>query len=131
MDWVGTARSNYFAVKDRDAFNQAMQALDARIVEHDSTAKVALISTSDGGDWPDMDDEGEDIDFPDLVASHLCDGEVAVFMCIGHEGNRYLTGVAIAVNARGEQVLVSMGDIYECAAQAFGVAKSDISLAEY
>ena len=43
------------------------------------------------------------------------EGEVAVMMEIGNERLRYMTGVAYAINSRGEQATVSLYSIYELA----------------
>lgn len=50
---------------------------------------------------------------PDLVAAHLVDGDVAVFLEVGAEKMRYLGGIAYAVNSQGESRTVSLEDIYE------------------
>lgn len=52
-------------------------------------------------------------DFLDLVANYLAPEEVAIFITIGNEKMRYLVGMAEAINAQGERVLVSLNQIYE------------------
>lgn len=122
--WIGSARSNYFNVKDAKAFEAAMATFDVRIHpkgDGGGDARICLVATSDDGDWPSVDEDCEDIDFAGLVAGHLADGEVAVLQTIGADKLRYLTGHAVAVRADGERVSVSLGDIYDKAFEAFGV----------
>lgn len=52
---------------------------------------------------------------PELVAAHLVDGDVAVFMEVGFEKMRFLVGQAVAINAAGEHRTVSLDDIYASA----------------
>lgn len=56
-------------------------------------------------------------DITDLVARHLIDGDVAVFMEAGAEKQRYISGSAVAVNNRGEVVSLGLDDIYDKAAE--------------
>lgn len=65
----------------------------------------------DGGE----DDPRHPSDFAGLVARHLAEGQTAVFRAIGSEKMRYLGGAAIAVNASGDRVHVSLDDIDELA----------------
>jgi hypothetical protein len=133
MDWIGSARTNYFRVKDAAAFVAAMEPFDVCVLKREEDPLFfGLAATTDGGDWPSFDEEDEDLDFVETVRVHLQDGEVAVFMTVGAEGMRYLTGYAIAVNSVGERVDVDIDDIYEAAKLKFGVSNiSDITRAEY
>ena len=117
------SRSNYFQVKDREAFDAAMEPFEVEIVtsgEH--TGKVALLNQDpDGGGWPwrmydEETDEDIEVDFAGIIAEHLADGQVCVLMEIGWEKLRYLTGRAVAFNNRGEERVVDLDDIYEAAA---------------
>lgn len=53
----------------------------------------------------------------DLVARHLIDGDVAIFMEVGATKSRYLGGVALAVNSKGETRRIDLDDIYAKAAE--------------
>lgn len=125
-NWYGFARTNYFRVKDVDAFKEALKALDVEVieVEQDSTSSdgrvkgmVGLIGRDEYGGFPtggfDGEDEWQDVEVDALVAEHLVDGEVAVFMEVGAEKMRYLTGRAWAINSKGETRQISIDDIYE------------------
>lgn len=128
-NWYGACRSNYFRVKDPVAFLDWAEKCGLKAWKNQDDDKLWAISTSDmddSGGWPtsrydeDGDAVDEDISVPDELALHLQDGEVAVLMEIGHEKLRYLTGQATAVNAKGERVDISIGDIYDLAKQKLG-----------
>ena len=70
--------------------------------------------TSEYG-WPNVDADGNEIDFPKCVSFHLADGEVAIFMQIGWEGMREIGGFAQAINSKGEMVEITLDDIFELA----------------
>ncbi len=117
-NYYGSARSNYFRVKDMDRFRAVMAKCGVDIVTgtgRGKKGKVALLANGDSGwDSSYVDGNGKDIDFNiiDIVALHLRDGEVAIFMSIGYENLRYLTGDAVAINSRKECVAISLSDIY-------------------
>jgi hypothetical protein len=122
-DWCGHTRSSYLRVKDLAAFRARMEQLGLGVVgeNRDDTTRadgrVALLSTDvDQGVLPqgyydEQHDELVDVDLVDEIAQHLADGEVAVLVECGAEELRYLTGVAIAVNNKGETRRVSLDDI--------------------
>lgn len=93
----------------------------------DGSERVELFA-SEG--WPSFDEDSvadrlgleEDQTVPDLpdslhmiVSRHLVEGEVAIFVEVGVEKLRYLGGVAVAVNDRGETRRVDLDDIVELA----------------
>lgn len=83
--------------------------------EEDAIANQPELDDDDGeSDRPQIPDDHADLF--DLVASHLVDADVAVFMTTGYEKMRILLGSAVAVNARGEQVVLDLHDIYNHAA---------------
>ena len=138
-DYTATARSNYFRLRD----DAARAELDAFIRDHDlditivtsreDPARIALLADTGNG-WPShyfdesagLDSEagpheqgGDYIDFTiwDVVGPLLADDCVAVFIEVGHEKLRSLSGVAVAVNNQGETRQVLTNDIYPLAAQ--------------
>lgn len=129
----GTARSNYFRVKDAESFKEAMGALpDIDVWEKDG--KFAISSDDpDTGTWPTSGynyetDEEVEYDMPTEVAPHLADGEVCVLMEAGSEKLRYISGWAVAFdNTERPVVRVSLNDIYAKAKEAFGVEPTDAS----
>ncbi|MES2657195.1 MAG: hypothetical protein V4689_01185 [Verrucomicrobiota bacterium] len=128
-NYYATARSNYFAVKDENAFREWAERTGLSILEPDHHEKVAdgirrfAITPKSGGDddgWPisrlDPDTDGwEDIDVCDELWPHLADNEVAVLLEVGSEKLRYVTGTAVAVNNKGRTVRVNLESIYQAA----------------
>lgn len=125
-NWYGSARSNYFAVKDPAAFKawvETMPSLD--LIERDG--KFGFLDNSGEG-WPSFRDieveggeEEVDVDLLAELSEYLAEGEVAVLMLVGAEKLRYLTGWAGAVSWKGEIVDMNLGEIYTRAETAFGV----------
>jgi hypothetical protein len=144
-NYDASSRTNYFLVKDVEALKNALRTYgitpatwgDSQrgaefVLANDAKNKpegsVALFSM---GTWPGLDEdsvaerlgiEDEETALPnahasliELVAEHLVDGQVAVFMEIGSEKMRYLGGTAVAVNAAGETKRVDLEDIYTLA----------------
>jgi len=123
-DWHGSSRTNYFHVKDAQAFREAMSKFDVEVWDDKEDPALFGLGCGDdsNGDWPSYDIESDDdFEFVDKVWPHLADGEVAVFQTIGAEKLRYLSGYSIAVNHTGERVSVGLGDIYELAKRTFNV----------
>jgi hypothetical protein len=119
-DYYATARSNYFQVKDPDALRRKLAGLDIDVLTDDpqDPQRVVLLCRSDHGSWPNSryDENADDdveVDLAAIIAQHLTDGQVAVLMESGAEKLRYIGGLAVAVNNRGEQVSLSLEDIYE------------------
>jgi len=128
-DWYGHARSNYFRVKDLNAFRKAMEPLDdisihgkgdrSEILEDGFIC--LLVDNGDKGGWPawlynEVTDEDYEVELTKVIAEHLVDGDVAILMECGAEKLRYVTGWAVAVNSKGEEKGVSLDDIYQLAA---------------
>jgi hypothetical protein len=134
-NYYATARSNYVRVRDVDAFRAWAESRGLEVMEGKPTEGAASFmlapSSWDGAGWPSAvydDDAGDwiDIDIYAEAAEHLVDDDVFVFMEAGAEKLRYVVGVAVAVNARGESASVSLNDIYAQAA-ALGAVRSDAS----
>jgi hypothetical protein len=135
--WTGRARSNYFKVKDREAFNAEIARFEGVAIidgSYDNTGRVCLIAedTPEGG-WPPADpppgvradcEDGDDYEpecLPDVLAAHLADNEVAILMEIGGEALRYIGGTSIAIHSSGETLRVDLGDIYPAVKRRFMV----------
>jgi hypothetical protein len=133
-NWYGTARSNYFRVKEEGEFLKWADGRGLGVFKNEESRDLFAIhggSTEDGS-WPSYDMEA-DIEF-DLVAElaqHLSKGQIAVLVEIGAEKLRYLTGMAIAVNPKGRVVELTLSDIYSKASRAFRIAESEITQATY
>lgn len=122
-NWYGKARTNYFRVKDVEAFRETFKDLEVEVITDKDM--VGLLAEGEFGDFPsghhDENDEWVDVDVEALVAEHLVKGEVAVFMTVGWEKMRYLTGHARAVNSAGETRQVDLDDIYDLARRELGL----------
>lgn len=133
--YYATARSNYFQVKDIKAFQDAMDEHNVEVWVQEpteSTEPVLVgVTPEDSDGWPsvvfnEITQECEDVDFFSLVASHLVEGSVAIFMEVGAEKLRYVLGYAHAINSAGQSVNVSLNDIYT-AAKTLGTSITDAS----
>lgn len=120
-NYLGQGRTNYFRVKDAEAFTNEFASYDVEIITSvvDGETLYGFLDQSVDGagfSWSLYDEETEDytdIDYLDAVSKHLVDGEVCVLIEVGWEKYRYLNGSARAVNSKGEQTQVSLTDIYE------------------
>ncbi len=137
-NFYGTARSNYFEVKDTDAFEAAMAKLpDITVVTQGELVGI-IVDDGDSGCFPsyaynadgDVDFEDEEVDIVAIVAEHLVDGAVAIFMEVGAEKLRYTSGWAQAINSKGECKTISLNDIYDLAA-GLTTSMKEITRAEY
>ncbi len=135
-NYYGSARSNYFRVKDEKAFVDDMGRLDGVLVQQKEDRFVLLGDNGDGCDWcvlEDTDNEAgdfEDVYLPERVAPHLAEHEVAIFMDAGAEKLRYIHGQAVAINGKGDSVVISLGDIY-AQAKELTERPDDITEAQY
>ena len=132
-NYYAYARSNYFRVKDLSAFEALCRKWDLeKIAKEDG--RVGFLVNSECGlntSYHYDPETGEDVEanFEQELASHLAPGEVAVFMQIGWEKLRYLTGWAWAVNHEGKLVTCDIAEIYELAQELN--PKGEISHCEY
>ena len=133
-NFYGSCRTNYFTVKDNEAFEEAMSEISGIEVITEGDKYGLLGDDPDGGTWPGWiwDDEGNEteIDITEIVANHLIDGEVAIFMECGAEKLRYIVGCAVAVNNKGEVRAIGLQDIYKMAKELTD-RPNDITVAEY
>ena len=105
MDYEGIARTSYALVKDEDAFREWASTLEAEVITRDDQidgAPVCLYGLVMQGGVPiaRYDAEtGEDHEVDVLVdlQGHLADGWVWKVVETGHEGARFLIGVAHVV----------------------------------
>jgi hypothetical protein len=123
-NYYGTARSNYFLVKDPEAFTNEMSKYPVHIITKDVdgvTLYGFLDKDPDGGAniwayYPEDEDgdfgDIEDLEWEEVFKRHLADDWVAVIMECGAEKHRYLGGFAGAYNNKGETKTITLGDIY-------------------
>lgn len=135
-DYIASARSNYFVVKNSTAFQ-------AWCIEHDldfwngdcgspNSYAVAPSQDSGHGEWPwyESDDGDCSQTLFNEIAAHLVDEQVAVFIEAGAENLRYVAGTAVAIHSSGARVDLSISEIYDKARTAFG-DEAVITFAEY
>jgi hypothetical protein len=130
-NWTGAARSNYVRFTDIEGLRQALRPFDISIEDgwEGMEGMHALFSQdSDTGAWPITtyveDEDGErEVEFDPvaLICPFMAPDQVLVMVEAGHEKLRYITGHAIAYNAKGESVGLSLLEIYGRAEEAFGL----------
>ena len=134
--YTSTARTNYFRVKDVDAFNKWIKqftGLDKIVHETQGTIGILFDDGVPNVRWETELIEGEEIeseveiDFMEELGLYLADEEVAVLQECGSENLRYVNGYAIAVNNKGERREISINKIYDLAKEL----GSKITRAEY
>jgi len=134
VNYVGCARSNYFAVKNLEAFEKWMDVVPGAMLhaaENDVGDALCCIVFEEGLPSDRFDDEAEDyveIDWVGGLQEHLVDGETVVFMEVGHEKMRYLSGNAWAIHSDGRELNLNLVDMYEMCRKEFGERPS---VAEY
>jgi len=108
-NYYGTTRTNYFAVKDANAFKDFLKDIDCEIVERDG--KFAILGGSEG----EINFCPDEVDLLDTIHEHLQDGEVLVIQHVGAEKMRYLCAWSIAIHSSGEREYLGISDIYSVA----------------
>lgn len=111
-------RSNYFKVKDHKKFKNLLEKWNLDLITKitDEGELLGFMVREDVFD-PNMFFDSEldkhvQGDFHQELSDHLVDNWVAIYMEVGFEKMRYLTGMSFAVNSNGEFKAVSLGDIY-------------------
>jgi hypothetical protein len=112
-NYYASARSNYFKVKDHEAFKQALAPFDVQIIE-DERGVVIFSNSDEGWSWWNSETD-EDTYGSEVISPHLADGEVCILMEAGAEKLRYISGYAVAFTNEGREVSVSLNDIYSLA----------------
>lgn len=77
------------------------------------------------------DYEDEEVDFLYELSLCLQEGQILVYQESGAEKMRYVAGISIAINHKGESLSVDINSIYQQAAEKFGVDEKEITLAQY
>lgn len=131
-NWYGQARSNYFKVKDIEAFKEALSPVEIEVSYSPENDNCMIMSNDEYGGWPSQyydEDIGDSVDFEltTIVAQHLVEGQVCVLIETGAEKLRYLSGHSVAFDHSGETVYVSLDDIYAKAEEKFGITPTHAS----
>lgn len=125
-NYYASARSNYFRVKDIDAFEKWVESVPGLgIFTKEKDGETLYAIYDDGPDacgWPSYDYEDDtEIDLTAELAAHLVDGDVAVLIEVGAEKLRYLVGQAVAVRSDGEVIHLNLNTIYQTVKDQWGV----------
>jgi hypothetical protein len=136
-NYYSSARTNYFRVKEVDAFNKWIKQFSGlETIVHETEGTIGVLfedgvpncrwETEKFADGSEHDVDVE-VDFMEELALHLADNEVAILQEAGAEKLRYINGYAIAVNNKGERRQISIDKIYDLAKEL----GSNITRAEY
>ncbi len=120
-EWYGSARSNYFRVKDIDEFRKLCKLWNITLItDEKNPPRVGFLCENNNGGLPNYryeDSEcGEEFDFDYFLSelsALLMDDEVAVMVEAGVEKLCYVTGCAVAINSKGDKCSISLDEIYE------------------
>jgi len=123
-NYYASARTNMFAVKNPDAFIEAiapiMNGNDGELWDemHNGVRLFGLGFTDAGFVSGYVDDDGEfqEVDLVELIASHLQDDWVCIMMETGAEKLRYLNGYSVCFNNKNEMHTIDLNGIYSLAA---------------
>jgi|1048.fasta_scaffold22355_4 hypothetical protein len=125
-NYYGQVRTNYFAVKDPEAFREDIMNYPVQMIsqERDGEILFGFLDTDEGGlpvtTYNEETDEDTEIIWEDLFIKHLKDDWVAIILEVGSEKHRYFQGFASAYNNKGETVYLNLEDIYDLAAKLGG-----------
>lgn len=131
MNYYETGRTNYVKWKSVDDLETFCGSLiPAPVFSYDPDGSVALLFEEGVPSAVDdtvegFDRESEDIDLAAELSMLLEPGQTLVMQASGHEGLRYVSGYAWAVNHRGDRVDVSLNDIYEKAKEIARTKEAD------
>lgn len=130
-NYYSSARTNYFRVKDVDAFNAWVKEYEdnyrVEVVDKEDTFSILFDNESGVPTSREVDGSYDEIDFMDELSKHLADDEVAILHQAGAEKLRYINGYAIAVNNKSERRTISLDDIYTFAKEL----GKNVTLAQY
>jgi len=144
------ARSNYFKIKHPDKYKKFIEDYGLNLITNNAldvelpNSLYGFLCCNEG--IPDYIEQDFNIDgiisnkplieflerniFEEL-AEQLQEDQVAVVIEVGQEKLRYLGGIAIAVNSKGETVQIDLNDIYKQASEKFNIPIENIEEASY
>lgn len=136
-DWTGHARSNYFRVKNVDAFIAFINSIPGVAFwtkEMNGTYFAIFADTTGHGGWPDTRDVEDQDDncygmesLADDLVQYLAENEVAILMEIGNEKLCYLTFRSTAVTWDGRRIDLDSEEIYDRVANEFNIIPTTVN----
>lgn len=136
--WQGAACSNRVQIEDMDGLEKALEPFEGVVeMTFDGRGRVGFKSgdeSNDGG-WPSTvtDDDGNEFEFDPVqqICPFMAEDAVLVMMESGADKYREITGNARAYRKDGTEVAICLDDIYQKAAEAFGVDPVSIGMCSY
>ena len=128
-NFVGKTRTNYFAVKDVEAFKAELSKYPVEIItkEQDGVTLYGFIDRDDNGGGnvdfyydEEAENNSDDIDWLEFFQRHLEDDWVATIVTVGWEKYRYLSGHAVSYNNKLEGFHLDLADIIPLASHLGG-----------
>ena len=124
-NYYGQTRTNYFAVKNAEAFKQEISKFPVKLIEEikDGITLYGFIDNDENSAgyiteyWDEKTEKTVEIDLEDFFKRHLEDDYVAILIHSGSETYRYINGDAIAYNNKGKSISINLSDIYTLAEQ--------------
>ena len=119
-NYYASAKTNSFQVNNVDDFENELEKFDdLEVISNKETSMVTIYSNSETGFvWDYFDEELDDyveVDWQAIFQKHLADGWVAIIQEVGNEKLRYLGGLAVAFNNKGETIDININNIFELA----------------
>lgn len=133
----GLERTNYVRITSLNDLKKWIDKINVDVdIYEKSDGRIALSGyTSDDGCLPSWyeDEHGTEHDYflGDFAEKFLVNGEILVVMGVSSEKARYCSGFALAIDNNGSSVSVNLNEIYERAAEHFGVNRVTLQDAEY
>lgn len=120
-NYYANARTNYFKVKDIEAFKTTLENFPLEVVSRDDNPEFVALFIPDGSDdgsfpWNDFwndDADGAEIDWTALFKHHLQENSVVIIQEVGNEKQRYFGGIAVAINSKGEEIIIDINAIFD------------------
>ncbi len=138
-NWYGTSRTNFVRVKNVEAAKASLEDFDNTIHTHPLQPDFIMISGNDDGGFStnavvDLEDGGyEDVEleWADWAQEHLAEGQVLIMMSAGSENLRYVSAYAKAYSWKGDELSISLTDIYREIQDRWAVDMSQVADCTY
>jgi hypothetical protein len=120
-NYYANARTNYFKVKDIEAFKNEVANYPLEVVSRDDNPEFVALFITEGDEdgsfpWCDFyteDAEGDEINWTEIFGRHLQENSVVIIQEVGNEKLRYFGGMAVAINSKGEEIIIDINSIFD------------------